>query len=170
VTTAALVEAVDLAEDRGVSRTTQTIRRLAGCRILVAEDTPLNQEVAVGILEQEGAEVVLAADGQEALGALANVEHTGQPFDIVLMVMMMPNMDGLEATRRIRADSPASAIPIVAMSANAMAADRDRCLAAGMDDHVAKPLDVDRMVDVILRYTNARHDGTPALREEDAAP
>ncbi|MDO8931998.1 MAG: ATP-binding protein, partial [Rhodocyclaceae bacterium] len=109
---------------------------LAGCRVLVVEDNPLNQEVAQHFLRKAGIEPTLAANGAMALAALER-----QAFDIVLMDCQMPVMDGYEATRRIRADARFARLPIVAMTANALIGDRERSLAAGMNDHITKPLD-----------------------------
>jgi CheY-like chemotaxis protein len=107
-------------------------------RVLLAEDNPVNQQVAMAILEHFACEVTVAHDGRQAL-ALA----TTQTFDLVLMDCQMPEMDGWEATRLIReheAATQSARIPIVALTANAMASDRERCLQAGMDDHLPKPL------------------------------
>ncbi|MBF0304075.1 MAG: response regulator, partial [Alphaproteobacteria bacterium] len=113
------------------------VARLPPLRILLAEDNPVNQKVAVGLLARRGHHVSVAADGARALRMV-----TEAPFDVVLMDMQMPEMDGLEATARIRAlAGPVSRIPIVAMTANALKGDDERCLAAGMDGYVAKPID-----------------------------
>jgi CheY-like chemotaxis protein/nitrogen-specific signal transduction histidine kinase len=106
-------------------------------RILLAEDNVVNQKLATRMLEQQGHAVTLAADGKAALDAL-----DGQAFDVVLMDMEMPEMDGLEATVRIRGHEKGTGrhVPIIAMTANAMKGDRERCLEAGMDGYVAKPI------------------------------
>jgi two-component system sensor histidine kinase/response regulator len=110
---------------------------LAGRRVLLVEDNELNQEVAIELLRETGVVVDLAVNGAEAL---AKVQQ--RPYDLVLMDMQMPVMDGLTATREIRAlGGPAGQVPIVAMTASAMAGDRERCLAVGMNDHLAKPID-----------------------------
>jgi len=137
-------------------------RRLAGLRVLVAEDNANNQQVARELLEDEGALVQIAHDGQEAVSAVASADP---PFDVVLMDLQMPVMDGLAATRCIRSVLWQVDLPIVAMTANAMASDRDECLAAGMNDHVGKPFDLNRLVQVLLR-----HVGRPAAEAHDAAP
>ncbi|GBG01306.1 histidine kinase [Azospira sp. I13] len=107
--------------------------------LLLAEDNPVNQKLVVTLLHKRGHTVVVAGNGQEALDALER-----QTFDLILMDMQMPVMGGLEATRRIREQESAAAdgrhIPIVAMTANAMAGDRERCLEAGMDAYVSKPI------------------------------
>jgi CheY-like chemotaxis protein len=104
-------------------------------RILLAEDNAVNQKLAMRLLSQMryGAEV--AADGQQAIDALERSD-----YDVVLMDVQMPELDGLEATRRIRARWPDRRLRIVAMTANAMAGDREACLAAGMDDYISKPI------------------------------
>jgi signal transduction histidine kinase/ligand-binding sensor domain-containing protein/DNA-binding response OmpR family regulator len=107
-------------------------------RILLAEDNAVNQRVAVGVLQRKGHAVTVAANGEEALAALAQ-----QSFDLILMDVQMPQMDGFEATRLIREGKSGadSRIPIIAMTAHAMKGDRERCLEAGMSDYLAKPLD-----------------------------
>jgi two-component system sensor histidine kinase/response regulator len=109
---------------------------IAGARILLVEDNELNQEVATELLRQEGFVVELAVDGAEALSKVQ--QHA---YDCVLMDMQMPVMDGETATREIRKRPGLQDLPILAMTANAMAGDRERCLAAGMNDHLAKPID-----------------------------
>jgi PAS domain S-box-containing protein len=109
-------------------------------RILLAEDNLVNQRVASLILQGLGYDITLAAHGAQALQMLHEASHTA-PFDVVLMDVQMPQMDGLEATRRIRAEMAVTAQPqIVAMTANAMEGDRETCLAAGMDDYLSKPI------------------------------
>ena len=109
-----------------------------GARLLLVEDNQLNQEVAYDLLTATGCTVDIAADGA---AALRQVQAT--PYDLVPMDMQMPVMDGLEATRAIRALPGFSTLPILAMTANAMASDRDCCLAAGMNDHIPKPINPD---------------------------
>jgi signal transduction histidine kinase/CheY-like chemotaxis protein/putative methionine-R-sulfoxide reductase with GAF domain len=104
-------------------------------RILLAEDNPVNQKLAIRLLGQMAYEPAVAGDGLQAIDAL---EH--RPFDVVLMDVQMPELDGLEATRRIRARWPERPVWIVAMTANAMAGDREACLAAGMNDYISKPI------------------------------
>jgi PAS domain S-box-containing protein len=110
-------------------------------RILLAEDNLVNQRVATLILQGMGYELALAVNGALALQMLNDAVSSALPFDLVLMDVQMPEMDGLEATRRIRSDIAASAQPqIVAMTANAMEGDREACLNAGMDDYLSKPI------------------------------
>ncbi|WP_239483042.1 response regulator [Paraburkholderia sp. C35] len=124
--------------------------RLAGLTLLVVEDNPLNREVAEGLLSREGAQVALAESGLEGVEKVLTGTRV---FDAVLMDMQMPDVDGLEATRLIRAHERFAALPIIAMTANATRADRDACLAAGMNDHVGKPIDVTQLVDTLLAHT-----------------
>ena len=120
--------------------------------LLVVEDNRINQKVAQRILDRLGHSVILASSGQEALDTVF-----AQDFDIVLMDCQMPIMDGFEATRRIRAserESGSPRIPIVALTANATQSDIDRCLEAGMDAHLAKPIDVDTLVETLTRWSS----------------
>jgi CheY-like chemotaxis protein len=106
-------------------------------RILLAEDSPVNQEVAVGLLTLRGHRVVVVDNGRDALGALAQ-----RPFDVVLMDVEMPEMDGLEATALLRTQEQVTGghTPVIAMTAHAMIGTREHCLQAGMDDHISKPV------------------------------
>jgi PAS domain S-box-containing protein len=121
---------------------------LAGARVLLVEDNDLNQELALELLGSVGVLVEVANHGQQALDMLA----TRGPFDGVLMDCQMPVMDGYTATRAIRAHPEWATLPIIAMTANAMAGDRDKALAAGMNAHVAKPIDVDDMFRTLARF------------------
>lgn len=123
---------------------------LKGMRILLVEDNPINQQVAVKLLSRQGARVEAAENGQLAVDRLA---AEPQGFDLVLMDMQMPVMDGLEATRAIRTTLGLQSLPIVAMTANAMAADREACLQAGMNEHVGKPFDVQHLVKLLCQIT-----------------
>ena len=144
------------------------VRRLEGLRILLTEDNRTNQQVARELLESEGAAVVIAGNGAEALDALAQAE---QAFDAVLMDLQMPCMDGFEATRRIRAQADLQTLPVIAMTANAMASDRDACLAAGMDDHVGKPFDIHHLVNLLRRHVHRAPVPAPAtVAQAPASP
>ena len=123
------------------------VARLQGLRLLVVEDNPTNQQVARELLEDEGARIEIAGNGALALQRLAQ----DAAFDLVLMDVQMPEMDGYAATRAIRADPRLAALPVVAMTANTMASDREAAQAAGMDDHVGKPFVLDELVAVIRR-------------------
>jgi CheY-like chemotaxis protein len=115
-------------------------------RILLAEDNVVNQKLALRLLQQMGYRADLASNGIEA------VESVGrQSYDVVLMDVQMPEMDGLEATRRITARWPEKRPRIIAMTANAMQGDRETCLAAGMDDYVVKPIRVEALVEALLQ-------------------
>ena len=119
----------------------------AGARVLIAEDEPVNQEVVRGLLEEAGLVVDLAEDGRQAL-ELAKRNR----YALILMDMQMPHMNGVEATQAIRADSLNRETPILAMTANASGADRDTCLAAGMNEHVSKPVDADKLYETLLTW------------------
>ena len=152
------------AERRGESPSAATVaaeRRLDGLRLLVVEDNPNNQQVARELLEGEGAQVTIAADGQQGVQAVASADPG---FDLVLMDLQMPVMDGLTATGRIRTDLGLTRLPIVAMTANAMPGDRIACLAAGMNEHVGKPFDFDALVRVLLRLTGRQMGARPAAQ------
>ncbi|NLF02945.1 MAG: response regulator, partial [Anaerolineales bacterium] len=116
-------------------------------RILLAEDNAVNQKLALRLLSQMGYRADVAANGLEAIQALER-----QRYDVVLMDVQMPEMDGLEATRRICARWPRSQRPhIIAMTANVMQGDRELCLEAGMDDYVGKPIRVEELVVALYR-------------------
>ncbi|HIJ84635.1 MAG TPA: response regulator, partial [Magnetococcales bacterium] len=123
----------------------------SGTRILLAEDNAINQMVAREMLERAGFKVEIANHGREA------VEMVNHAFyDAVLMDLQMPEMDGLEAARQIRADQRFKKLPIIAMTAHVMASDREKCLAAGMDDHVSKPMDPVNLLGVLQRWIMPR--------------
>jgi len=116
-------------------------------RILLAEDNVVNQKLALRLLQQMGYRADLASNGIEAIECVER-----QPYDVVLMDVQMPEMDGLEASRRIVAKWAAHQRPrIVAMTANAMQGDREECIAAGMDDYVTKPIRVDALVQALMQ-------------------
>jgi signal transduction histidine kinase/DNA-binding response OmpR family regulator len=122
-----------------------------GIRILVVEDNEINQQVAREILESAGAIVTIARNGREAVKLL-----TPEAFDIVLMDLQMPEMDGYEATRLLRSDPRLQEIPIIAMTAHVLAEERQRCLEAGMNDHISKPIDPDALFATLARWTKSR--------------
>ena len=124
-------------------------------RILVAEDHDINQELMVGIAEQIGVEIVIAEDGAQAISMIKEEQSSGGKFDLVLMDVHMPVLDGIEAARQLRAAGiTADDLPIVALTANAYAEDVQACLAAGMQAHLAKPVRVRDIVEVIDRYAD----------------
>jgi two-component system sensor histidine kinase/response regulator len=122
---------------------------LRGARLLVAEDNEINQQIAVELLEGAGAKVDVANNGREALEKLGD---DSDAYDLVLMDVQMPEMDGIEATRRIRAEPRFSAIPVIAMTAHAMTEERERCAEAGMVDHIVKPIAPEVMFQTVLRW------------------
>jgi signal transduction histidine kinase/CheY-like chemotaxis protein/HPt (histidine-containing phosphotransfer) domain-containing protein len=124
-------------------------QRLAGLNILLVEDNYLNRRLAGELLANEGATVHVAVDGETGVEMAIRLAKI---LDVVLMDMQMPVVDGLEATRRIRASRIAQSLPVVAMTANATSGDRDACLAAGMNDHVGKPFHIDELVQTLLRH------------------
>ncbi|MFG6442652.1 hybrid sensor histidine kinase/response regulator [Roseateles sp. LKC17W] len=136
---------------------------LSALQVLLVEDHPVNQEIALRLLGSRGARVELAANGQEALDKL--IEAGPDAYDLVLMDLQMPVLDGLTATRRLRELPGFETLPILAMTAHALPDERARCLAAGMQGHIAKPLDVTRLVRELQRY---RRLATPAVLDTAA--
>jgi signal transduction histidine kinase/CheY-like chemotaxis protein len=126
---------------------------LAGTRLLVVEDNHVNQEVTKAILESEGAAVQIAANGREATLAFA---AEGARFDVILMDVQMPIMDGYEATRVIRRDPRGGGVPVIAMTGHAFDSEKERCLAAGMSDYIPKPMDPERLIALVGRWTQER--------------
>lgn len=136
--------------ERQDNRTTQFERlppAVEGAHLLVVEDNEINQDVAREMLESAGFKVTLADSGQAALDKLATTD-----FAAVLMDIQMPIMDGYTATQKIRSQPRFEQLPIIAITANAMSIDRDKCLAAGMNDHLAKPLDVQLMINTLCKW------------------
>ena len=137
--------------------------RLEGLRLLVVEDNLINQQVAQELLSAEGALVQVAGNGQLGVTAVAQASVA---FDAVLMDLQMPVMDGYAATQAIRQELGLTALPVIAMTANAMASDRADCLAAGMNDHVGKPFDLQHLITVLLNHTKR----SPSTRSEVRVP
>jgi signal transduction histidine kinase/CheY-like chemotaxis protein len=129
-------------------------RASSGLRILLAEDNIVNQRLALRILQKEGHAVVVAANGLETL-----VEFAKSEFDVILMDVQMPLMDGFEATAAIRKSEIVTRkhVPVIAMTAHAMSGDRERCLAAGMDDYVSKPIGARALLDTIEKHYGLAH-------------
>jgi len=135
-------------------------------RILVAEDHAINQQVAVGLLAKLGHRADVADDGGEAVALVEKCE-----YDLVLMDLQMPRMDGIKATQAIRAlPGPKAKTIIVAMTANAMAGDREACLAAGMDDYLAKPIDRRRLAAMLDRWSGHLAAESPRPAPATGAP
>ncbi|TXI79843.1 MAG: response regulator [Flavobacteriales bacterium] len=161
---------VGLVEPGVAATTEQTVSDLEqraaeyarGARLLLAEDNPINREVATELLQALGITIDVAGDGAEAV-AMAS---TGG-YDLILMDVQMPVMDGLTATRAIRRAATGGSLPIIAMTANAFEDDRQQCLAAGMNDHVAKPVDPARLYETLLHWLPPP--SVRATRTEDAA-
>ena len=139
---------------------TAELGRIRGARVLLVEDNELNREVALGLLEDAHLEIDTAENGQVAVQMVA--EHN---YDLVLMDMQMPVMDGLAATRAIRLNTQFRSLPIIAMTANVMESDRERCTEAGMNDHLAKPIDPDALFAALLRWIKPRADVTAKTAE-----
>jgi two-component system sensor histidine kinase/response regulator len=158
VTPSTLLEAIGAALGKGVAAetrsevragaATESMAALAGARVLLVEDNEMNRELALDLLQNCGIEVEVAIHGQQALELLA----TAADFDGVLMDCQMPVMDGFTATRAIRRSARHRALPIIAMTANAMASDRDQVLEAGMNDHLSKPLNVAQMFATMAKW------------------
>eukprot|EP01037_Dinobryon_pediforme_P008745 gene8745-8836_t len=152
-------------------RGTQTPRRaahlsaIAGARVLLVDDNDLNQQVGAELLSGAGLVVDVAQNGQVALDMLAQA-----PYDLVLMDMQMPVMDGLTATRHLRQNPSWAQLPVVAMTANAMSRDRDLCLEAGMNGHLAKPIDPDELFAALLQWIAPRATGADEADREGGDP
>jgi len=142
----AMALGLTVAEDADADAAAGMLQELPPLRVLLAEDSLVNQKLAVGLLESRGHSIVVANNGAEAITALQS-----QRFDLVLMDVQMPEMDGLEATAAIRSKERQTGahVPIIAMTAHAMKGDRERCLEAGMDEYVSKPIRARRLFDTI---------------------
>jgi signal transduction histidine kinase/DNA-binding response OmpR family regulator/HPt (histidine-containing phosphotransfer) domain-containing protein len=138
---------------------------LAGMRVLLVEDMPTNQLIACEILESYGITVDTADNGIRALKKLID---DGNSYDVVLMDIQMPEMDGLEATRRLRASARWPDLPIIAMTAHALDTERQRCLDIGMNDFVTKPIDPDGLRDTLIRWRPRKASSAPAKKMESA--
>jgi PAS domain S-box-containing protein len=125
--------------------------RLRGARVLLTEDNDINQQIAVELLEGSGATVKVANNGRETVEILSNGPQP-PPFDVVLMDLQMPEMDGYQATAKLRSDSRFASLPIIAMTAHATMEERQRCLAAGMNDHISKPIDPGNLFETVGRF------------------
>ncbi|MBU0926515.1 MAG: response regulator [Spirochaetes bacterium] len=147
-------------ERAGADASAPDVGSIRGAVVLLAEDNEFNQEIAMELLGDAGLAAVPVGDGREALEALGR-----RAFDAVLMDMQMPGMDGLEAAREIRKDGRLAGLPIIAMTANVMPADMERCIAAGMNDHVSKPIDPADLFSKLLKWIKPREGlGVPPAR------
>jgi len=151
------------AEPEGLSEADRA--RLAKARVLLVEDNEINQQVGRELLEEVGVSVDIAANGQAGVDAVRSAT-----YDLVLMDIQMPVMDGFTATRELRGDPRFKDLPIVAMTAHAMSGDREKSLAAGMNDHLAKPVEADKLYGVLLRWLPAEPVGAPAFDDADMDP
>jgi len=138
-------------EAASVTTEDEQATRLLGARILLAEDNDINQQIAIELLEGTGATVKVANNGREAVDILSNGPQP-PPFDVVLMDLQMPEMDGYQATVKLRSDARFAALPIIAMTAHATIDERQRCLASGMNDHISKPIDPNVLFETVARY------------------
>jgi two-component system sensor histidine kinase/response regulator len=129
--------------------------RFAGMQVLLVEDNMINQQVAMEILSQEGVHVEIADNGQEAVNILT---ERPKDFHLVLMDLQMPVMDGYSATRLLRSNEQFKDLPIIAMTAHAMSGERDACIAAGMNDHLSKPIEVEKLFQMLSRWMSVSGD------------
>jgi signal transduction histidine kinase/CheY-like chemotaxis protein len=173
VNTSTLVDAIiqicapdDLSTMRQPAESVEQVNRLRGARILLVEDNQVNQQIAIELLEGEGASVVLANNGREAVDKVAQ-GGVPWPCHMVLMDIQMPEMDGCEATRAIRSDSRFAALPIIAMSAHALAEEKQKALDAGMNDYVTKPINPNEMFATLGKYY-IEEQPRPPVREASA--
>ncbi|MFL6448908.1 MAG: response regulator [Bryobacteraceae bacterium] len=127
-------------------------------RILMAEDNPINQRVGTLILQRAGFVIDVVSDGNEAVAA-----HTANPYDLILMDCQMPLMDGFEASRQIRTLKSKQPV-IIAVTANALAGERERCLRAGMDDYLSKPFQAEQLVAVVKKWTSQTDSASAASK------
>ncbi len=162
------------------SREQDSLQDVMGAHLLIVEDNPINQQVAQGLLDSFGISSEVAATGAQALGRLSQKEM--RRFDGVLMDLQMPGMDGIETTKRLRADSRLDGMPVIAMTAHATLEERRKVLEAGMNDHVAKPVEPERLLAAIRTWIAPRLDparpmvapepvasATPASQPQDGA-
>jgi CheY-like chemotaxis protein/HPt (histidine-containing phosphotransfer) domain-containing protein len=172
VTSSTLLDAILLAMGREVATDTRShkrkdeaseyISKLHGAKILLVEDNEINQELAMDLLTSNGLFVLLAENGQEALALLDQ-----QYFDGVLMDCQMPIMDGYVATDAIRQQKRFAQLPVIAMTANAMAGDKDKVIEAGMNDHIAKPINVNSMFKTLAKWITPKNSTAKVCNDKD---
>jgi len=138
---------------------------ILGAEVLLVEDNKINQQIASELLMQAGLIVNIANNGYEAIAMVAK-----KPFDLVLMDIHMPELDGIETTRKIRSDNQFADLPIVAMTANAMEGDKELSLAAGMNDHITKPIDPGILQNTLIKWIKPRNTGEEYPRPSEAVP
>ena len=143
----------------------ERLEPVAGAKILLVEDNQINQQIATELLTSWNMEVVPAFDGYEALEALER-----EPFDLILMDIQMPNMNGYEASAVIRAEKRFARLPIIALTAHAMSSDRQQILASGINDHLSKPLVINELIEVLLRWLPHRSPAQPSVPAPASAP
>ncbi len=159
----ALCEVVDVEADRTPSDVPSMERRASGVRVLLVEDNEVNRKLALRMLQRLGCSVEVATNGREAVEMTSN-----RAYDIVFMDIQMPEMDGIEATRSIREreSSAGTHLPIIAMTAHAMEGDRERCLSAGMDDYLSKPVKIDRLAHMVEKWSPVRRRAHAPIGDE----
>jgi len=154
-----LVDLFGLAEldvHRSRVRTGETrAHDVTGIRVLLVEDNEMNQQIATELLESAGAIVTVANHGGEAVEVLTS-DNQASPFDVVFMDLQMPEMDGVTATKLLRSDDRLKEIPIIAMTAHALVEERQRCIDAGMNDHVSKPIDPEALFSTLLKWAKPK--------------
>jgi hypothetical protein len=146
-----LSDARPVARQLRMSSETTLRERYSGTRVLLVEDEPINREVSMSLLEEAGLSVDLAEDGEVAVAMAGQTQYA-----LILMDMQMPRMNGVDATRAIRALPGYAETPILAVTANAFEEDRQICIAAGMNDHIGKPVIPDLLFDALLKWLNSR--------------
>jgi two-component system, sensor histidine kinase and response regulator len=152
-----------VAQEQGIAPLPAADKGPAALRILLAEDNPVNQIVARRMIEKEGHHVTVAADGRAAANAWTE-SGTGTPFDVIFMDIQMPELDGFEVTALIRAEERLTGrhVPIVAVTAHAMEGYRERCLSAGMDGYLTKPIVPRELHDVLVGISAEKLAAIPA--------
>jgi PAS domain S-box-containing protein len=152
-----------------IDKAAPQLQDVTDLRILLVEDNEINRQVATELLESAGAHVQIANHGGEAVKILTSEEKL-PPFDVVLMDLQMPEMDGITATKLLRTRSYLRELPIIAMTAHAMVEERQRCLEAGMNDHVSKPIEPDVLFATLIRWVKPEHSQNGATEVNAVAP